>query len=1840
MKQILLSILVIWLWCWGGHPSHLYAQNAELHFSPSLQCGTYEYCADIQLNANTGSFSLGTSSLLLSYNTDALVFNDYQAMGFDSLATCSGAWSPQQYDLDEATGEFSLTMKLLNPNSSCITIDTAPQTIGTICFDIIQQGASPDLRFDANNTHLNRNTPDNGTNAISITTLDSVTTTGELACDCPSAGAACDDNNVFTTNDQFDLNCNCIGETLDADKDGIADGIDPCMDVNYEAEDAYFVGSAIGTNHPNYYGRGFMDYQGWQGDTLEFTVAITDTGMHDIAIRYSNGSTSDRRLRMEIDTTLISNLLYFPSTNQTWKEWDTIVVSYYFTIGTHKILFTANQNHEPNIDRITLSHCTGCPTAGQWCNDGDSCTILDVTDVNCNCAGVFLDSDGDGVCDQSDICPNGDDTQDIDSDGIPNACDSCNNVLVNTACDDGNPCTINDTYDANCNCIGTPTGTDTDGDGVCDAYDACAAGDDNLDIDEDGIPDACDTCNNLTIGMPCDDGDPCTVLDIYQADCSCKGRYQPLLIDAIVSDVSCYNADDGIIDVSITSGFGDLIFDWSTGDTISDLYHLAHGNYSLTVTDFRTCRDTAYYTITQPDTLLATYSIVPASDTNGVIDLTITGGTTPYIYAWETGDSTQDIANLIPYTYDVIVTDSNNCVINVPVDVYPADMCVDTIIQTESGIINGMGVDTWNERWALGDGFIYLRDDTSATATYQINIPADGFYTIGFRYTDKWATRGATILMDNQVEFLEFEFPRTYDWANWQKIEFVDYLTAGTHSLTIAHHIDNWGPWIDFISVCNQVVVPISLEAAITDNICYADSAGRIELLPTGGTRNYTYLWNTGDTTLIIDSLLAGDYIVTVTDEVGQTATDTFSVGQPTEITPTFTVRNAKCKGDGNGKADVVVTGGTPWYSYAWSNGQTWKSTYNVHAGIYTLTVTDGNGCVKVTDVEVGEPDTLEAFFDNTPSSGVDGAIDMTITGGNFPYTYSWKDGDTLEDRTNLAVGYYRVTITDSLNCKLRTGTDVFPAGVCMDTIMQAEDGNYQNIGYNIWYPSVTNGRGYIYFTDDTTGTASYTFDVAQDGYYAIGFRYADKHTDREVSIYIDNQLEYLDFTFPRTFDWTNYVFIDFTKYLSAGTHTLALKHRENWGPRIDFINVCDIRLEGTSNKTDISCNGAASGSATVTVSGGRTPYQYLWSTGDTSPTINNLTAGNYSVTVTDTLGQVYIDTINIEQPQPIAVGIITTDASCNGIADGQATAIATGGAAGYSYQWNTTATTASISQIGAGIYYVIATDSLGCMAIDTATVGEPTPLVAIINNTNDVACNGDATGSATALATGGNGNYTYAWNNGQTNANATNLAANTYQVVVTDFKGCQDSITATITEPSAITPNVAAVQDVSCHGGNDGMIVTAASGGTGSLTYAWNTTDTTAFINNLTAGQYTLIVTDGNGCTATLSQVVQEPQPIVVAFPNVGMIDCYGNNNGNILANASGGTGSYNYAWNTGSTTDSINNLAAGTYALTVTDAMGCSMTDSTTITEPSLLTFNYATTPTTGANGAIQITPQGGTGGYTFVWSDGATTQDRNNLTTGNYAVTLTDANGCSLDGAFIIFDGNTCLDDIYQAEDATVNGATIVLNDFNGALGAGFVDFGVDTAQTLTFDVATTQDTIYEVTVRYTQGTADQAFAVSIDGAVAFPSITFSKTTNWNTWNYLTFKEVLTTGAHTISFKNLDTSAPNMDYISLCVATPDTITGIPNILGRTEQPMLHPYPSPASSFLNIDVQLFDVQQGMVTIFDVNGRMMHQAKVTNNGQSVVQERVDVSRYAEGVYFVQLSTAYGSIVKKITIVH
>jgi hypothetical protein len=435
---------------------------------------------------------------------------------------------------------------------------------------------------------------------------------------------------------------------------------------------------------------------------------------------------------------------------------------------------------------------------------------------------------------------------------------------------------------------------------------------------------------------------------------------------------------------------------------------------------------------------------------------------------------------------------------------------------------------------------------------------------------------------------------------------------------------------------------------------------------------------------------------------------------------------------------------------------------------------------------------------------------------------------------------------------------------------------------------------------------------------------------------------------------------------------------------------------------TQVSCNGTADGVIDLTVTGGAASYTYLWSTGATTEDVSGLAAGTYTVTVTDGFNCTKVRSFTITQPTILtASSIVDSNVTCNALLDGGATASATGGTLPYTYSWSNTATTASITGVGAGTYSVTITDANGCTDSSSVVIAEPAALVAATVLDSNVTCNTFLDGGATASATGGTLPYTYNWSNTATTASITGVGAGTYSVTITDANGCTSNSSITITEPVALVSTAAIDSNVTCNTLLDGGATASATGGTLPYTYNWSNTATTASITGVGAGTYSVTITDANGCTDSSSVTITEPVTLVSSSTVDSNITCNGLSDGGATASSTGGTMPYTYNWNNSATTASITGIAAGTYSVTVTDANGCTDSSSVTITEPAVLVAT-GTPVNVGcpgeADGEANLSVTGGTPTYGYLWSNGSTNQNATGLAAGTYSVTVTDANGCT--------------------------------------------------------------------------------------------------------------------------------------------------------------------------------------------------------------------------------------------------
>jgi len=498
---------------------------------------------------------------------------------------------------------------------------------------------------------------------------------------------------------------------------------------------------------------------------------------------------------------------------------------------------------------------------------------------------------------------------------------------------------------------------------------------------------------------------------------------------------------------------------------------------------------------------------------------------------------------------------------------------------------------------------------------------------------------------------------------------------------------------------------------------------------------------------------------------------------------------------------------------------------------------------------------------------------------------------------------------------------------------------------------------------------------------------------------------------------------------LAAGTYTVTVTDANQCQTTQSFTitGPASALAASITAQTNVLCNGSATGSATVTASGGAPGYTYSWNTTpvQTTATASGLAAGVYTVTVTDANNITTTADVTIIQPAALAATSGgQTNVSAFGASNGSATVNVTGGTGSYTYLWAPSGgTAATASGLAAGTYTVTVTDANQCQTTQSFTItGPASALTAAITAQTNVLCNGSATGSATVTASGGAGGYTYSWNTTpvQTTATASGLAAGVYTVTVTDANNIITTAQATITQPAALSATTTAQPSLSCSGTASGSATVVASGGTGTYTYSWNTSpvQTTATATGLPAGSYTVTVTDASGCSTTAQAVVsaQDNTPTLTRQSSVHPTLC-GGSNGSILfatTHVANGTYTLNFKKNGADTSASVTvhsqafsleALPAAAYSAFYLDA-GCpgSLAEIITLSDPAALTA--VITPT----GATELCEDEtvvltATQADSYHWSTGDTTRSITADKGGLYSVTITSAQGCSSQAQIIV-------------------------------------------------------------------------------------------------------------------------------------------------------------------------------------------------------------------------------------------
>lgn len=1110
--------------------------------------------------------------------------------------------------------------------------------------------------------------------------------------------------------------------------------------------------------------------------------------------------------------------------------------------------------------------------------------------------------------------------------------------------------------------------------------------------------------------------------------------YAQLSISFSITRPSCFGLPNGKVTAIASGGVSPYTYVWNTGTMGQMLSNVSAGSYSVTVTDASGASTSANVVLDQPDLIQA--NIESSANCSSPITLTAigTGGSQPYKYHWTTGARTQEIT-VDEGTYCVTITDKNSCgaVKCITIDITPLTLSAVAKAVTCPGGNDGKvtanpvgGAEPYTYAWSNGASSAMIQD--LAPGTYNVTVTdANGCSaTASATVTDKppilisLSSVRPTCADDTNGSILATVSggnpPYTYLWSTGATTQGISGVGAGTYTVTVT---DNKG-----CEASKTIILKPKSDLEITvtgtNETCPDNEDGTITVATSGGVAPITYAWSNGASTQNLNNLVPGTYTVTVTDAVGCSATGSYTVIEATDLTIEVTGTDVTTCEAGDGSATVNVTSGVSPYTYAWSNGASTQTIDDLTGGTYTVTVTDARGCTATESVTITEPPAIEVSVVATDilcPDATDGEATANVIGGTAPFTYAWSNGGNTATITNLGGGEYSVTVTDANGCEASDTVMIMEAPQIMldinaDEIVCGANGSTNATAqvtggvppYSfLWSNGVmtqtiiglTPGSYDVTVTDANGCTATDNLTVTAVILEAT-VRKQDALCFGEASGYA--VIEVTGGTEPYTYAWSNEATTDSIGDLTAGMYSVTVTDANDCEiiEMVEITQPTDISI--TFDASNLVCVGESDGSITANVTGGTQPYTYLWSNGETTQTITDLTAGTYTVTVTDANDCEAVASVTIDEAQGPSLEIDATEIVCGSENTGNATVNVTGGQPPYTYMWSTGEADNMIEDLTSGTYSVTVTDANGCTAIAETTINVISDFALSVVPRN-VLCNGDNSGSILVTAQGGTEPYTYAWSNGADEAEIIDLIAGTYTVTVTDANGCMLTESITISEPDELVATTIR-SNVTCSGANDGTAMVTVAGGTMPYTYTWSNGANTAEITGLAPGTYTVTVNDANFCETTATVEITQPG-MLMANINPTNVDCFGNSTGSATANITGGTAPFTYAWSNGENTQTIDNLPAGTYTVTITDVNECSATASVDITEPEELQVNLTVNNivcTSEQIGSITAIVNGGTGPYQYLWSNGATTATISNLPSGSYTVTITDANNCT--------------------------------------------------------------------------------------------------------------------------------------------------------------------------------------------------------------------------------------------------
>ncbi|WMN12696.1 T9SS type A sorting domain-containing protein [Marivirga salinae] len=1088
---------------------------------------------------------------------------------------------------------------------------------------------------------------------------------------------------------------------------------------------------------------------------------------------------------------------------------------------------------------------------------------------------------------------------------------------------------------------------------------------------------------------------------------------------------------------------------------------LKSGNYQLTGSSSSCLADTLEIFVNQPDSLMFSPEIIDqpsCNQANGIGSLSISGGTSPYEIFWQLENGNiLDSTSLKSGYYDIIVEDANNCSA-ILTDFFVEEsndfmVSVDTLSNPTCGKNNGSisiqtigGVPPFDIIWfkngdlftdgtdsltSLSAGtYIYSVEDamgcvfedsvklngsepisidildqmladcdtqngsitlsvTGGTPPYTYSWPDSIPYAEGNYAEGLWGAKIYTVsVTDANLCSKEYEFaignkgapeiavhatnPKcdfangkieiellsedhvSYEWRGFENASStLENVPSGIYFVTLTA---NNCPITKRIELTENTTNLLEVNPILTKAGCN-DMGGEIDLNISGGTQPYTITWD--DTLLKNDvrsGLSSGNYSFKVTDSVGCIVSKDIYLDK--EELPQLSLNslgNAACGAtDGYIQLDSLSSE----FTFKWSHNNLLNDDLaeNLSSGLYSVYAVNQKGCTtdtvsyyissSNTDLRIQEIDVISASCNES----ADGSIEVNAVNGVPPYQYEWNDDDqqTGKIAKDLRPGTYTVRVTDATNC----------SRVKSITLGQVNPVHILSVSKNA--PSCT---------DAADGSISITAAGGKGNY---------------------------------SYEWSTGATTPSITGLESGEYSVTVYDNNVCSDQIDVSITAPDMLSVEYSTEKPKCYSTADGQVELSVLGGIPPYKVEWHDGATLNRRFDLAAGSYNVFISDNNNCSINKNIIVPAKDSVTIDYEITSVSCNGGNDGNVRIQSISNANNPKVVWSNGQIGNTLRNVSSGFYAADITDSYGCTTAFEFGVDSPDPLQIVNDSVTNVLCKNGFNGSIIFDVKGGNGNYSFNWDDGPRNKNRYNLTAGNYKVTVLDDLNCRIEKQFTIDEPNLLVLDYTAAS-VSCFGNADGYVSLEINGGIEPYQISWDDGVMDSVRNDLTAGTHDVLVKDANNCSKSIEVSIPNINPIRIDEVIQTIPSCYQGSDGGLELEISGGNAPYTVSWDNGKSGASIDSISAGNYRVTIKDNKNCQLTELIALEDASpiyLTSLTMANPICYGEpSGVVEVVPDGGNPPFEVIWEDGTSAFNRGDLLAGSHTFEVVDSTGCSV-------------------------------------------------------------------------------------------------------------------------------------------------------------------------------------------------------------------------------------------------